>query len=211
MTWTCSHEMTGTGTGLGCKYMNDEIAQVSIFWPFPRAVPESSKDWDFGTGSLVRQQCWTPTATRPRRGIHMVLQECSIWFLWIQGWTVLILRPQPGTIQMVTVQLWDFSLSCSSCHAQGQCRLPANLALRQPHLDHRQTLLSLFTSQPFISSCLYLLISTSVSSQINNFKLLFPTRHQIWYFWFCYLSDVIYLIEFHGFGSNTRLSFPEGL
>lgn len=37
----------------------------------------------------------------------------------------------------------------------------------------------IFTSQPFFLSLLYVLMSTSVSSQINNFKLLFPARHQI--------------------------------
>lgn len=157
-----------------------------------------------GTGSLFRQQ----------HSAHQSLEGKSTWMLHLVplGTGVdcscpVLLRQQPGTTQIVTVELWVFFTLLLQLPRAGQT---ASYPQTAPLTSSADLFIPFHPSQPLISLLLYLLVSTSVSSQINNFKLLFPPRHQIWYFWFFYLSDMIYLIELRGFGSCSRLSFPKG-
>lgn len=125
-----------------------------IFWPFLRAAPESSKDWDWLGNS----------AQLPK---PPELEGASIWYYkdasfgpsGYRGGLLLSCSPEAITRHHSNGDSGavGFSLSCSSCHAQGQGRLPANP--RQSHLNHWQTfLLSLFTSPnlSFHHACTFL-------------------------------------------------------
>lgn len=91
---------------------------LALFW---------SSTWEqqgLGTGNLVRPQCSAPKATRPGRGIRMVLQGCCKWCVWVQGWTALVLfswgHNQP------TLKWWQWS--CGVFHSFSPAAMPKGKA-----------------------------------------------------------------------------------